>query len=383
MRRLREPLALDLAHTKVAVNMTQDLTPSPLMVLGVATIAAVLGLAVDAHARQLPSPQPHVEAGARLTTLSASGFSGVAGAPQLTWNLDPRTAIEASANFMETRRYESRVQVRQGFVQLKRTLFTSGSSSLFAVAGGTAGTLRRTSPPLSFQAFNGTWTTMPGRTTTTGIGGFLVGAGYERVLAAHLKLSAEAQLVIGRDLPMFRTLIGVSTPLGRYRRRPAVTASSASSIGKVDVGQIVWVTMREGTTWKGMVSRVDAASIELERNGTATPLRLADVLRIEAPDYIGDGIGRGALIGAAAGGIPAVVAVATICANEGGECAGYMLLFGMAWGGIGAGVGAITGALADSLHEGRRTVWEPGRTRVAIAPIITRRSAGVGAVIRW
>jgi hypothetical protein len=314
-----------------------------------------------------------------MTTLSTPGLSGVSGTPQVSWNLDPRTAIEASVYFREVNRPSSRLQHRLGFIQVKRTLFTSGTSSLFAVAGGTSGTHRTTSPGFTYTS-GGRLIIVPSRTQSRGIGGFVTGAGYERVVASRLKLAVEGQMIVGGDAPMFRTLVGVSTPIGRYRR--PTRASSPSSLGNVDVGRMVWVTMREGATWKGTVARVDSSAIVIERDGAMTSLSLADVHRVEAPDVIGDGIGRGALIGAAAAGVPATLLIAALC-HEVGSCEGYAFLFGVAWAGVGAGVGAVTGALVDSFHEGRRTVYESGRPRVTIAPMIAKRSAGVGAVIRW
>ena len=50
--------------------------------------------------------------------------------------------------------------------------------------------------------------------------------------------------------------------------------------------------------------------------------------------------------------------------------------------GVGAGVGSVIGALADSLHEGRRTVYESGAS-VRLTPIVGLHKAGIGGAIRW
>jgi hypothetical protein len=101
---------------------------------------------------------------------------------------------------------------------------------------------------------------------------------------------------------------------------------------------------------------------------------------METTDHVRDGIRKGALIGLAAG-VPLFVFGATECDND-SECSAYAVLYGLTWSAIGSGVGAVVGGIIDSLHEGRRTVYESA-PRLAVAPIVTRRGAGVGAVIRW
>jgi hypothetical protein len=56
-------------------------------------------------------------------------------------------------------------------------------------------------------------------------------------------------------------------------------------------------------------------------------------------------------------------------------------------GGIFAAFGALGGAVGDNLHAGRRDLYAaPGagaRRSIVMLPVVTRRGAGAGDVIRW
>ena len=336
----------------------------------VAASGLLLLAGINAEARQITMERPRAEFGGRLSVVPMSGGTAVGGTPVVGWNIDPRTAIEASADFQKTASGFGTQQRRLVNVQLKRSLISEGNGRLFATIGG-AGGWERTQPAYHGDFPNGQKVIL-GIARRRDVGGLTVGAGYDHVLNTHLALSAEAQILIGRYGPAIRTLVGVSTPLGHFRPSAALPGGRP--------GQTVWITTRDGRSWKGLLTDMSSTSVSVTREGALTTLSLADIRRIEAPDKVFDGIGKGALIGASAG-LPLFIYGMTACGND-SECAGYAALYGFAWSGIGAGVGALIGGIADSLHEGRRTIFE-GPSPLTVAPMITRHGAGIGAVIRW
>lgn len=329
---------------------------------------------INAEARQITAERPRVEFGGRLSTVPMSSGTAVGGTPVVDWNIDGRTAIEASADFQKTATGFATQHRRLVNLQLKRSLISAGNGRLFATVGGAAGSERTTLQDTGYIS-NGQVVIVPGIARRRDVGGLTVGAGYDHVLNTHLALSVEAQILVGLGGPAFRTLVGVSTPLGRFHQVPPSTLLPGGRRG-----QTVWITTRDGRSWKGLLADMSSTSVNVTREGVLTTLALSDIRRIEAPDKVFDGIRKGALIGASAG-LPLFVYGMTACGND-SECEGYAALFGFAWSGIGSGVGALIGGIVDSLHEGRRTIFE-GTSPFTVAPMITRHGAGIGAVIRW
>jgi hypothetical protein len=329
----------------------------------------VIALATTAEARQIVAERPRIEVGGKVSFLPSVGKAVVGGAPVLSWNLDPRTIVEASVDFHTARTSFVTERRRLGSLQFKRSLFTSGNGRFFAAIGGMAGSSRTTLR--SFSAG-------PAVVTTRDIKGLTIGAGYDHILRSHLALSAEGHVIISHGAPSVRALVGLSVPLGAYR--PLRFTSAQSPLSGVSPGQTVWITMRDGRLSSGTLVDSRGTSIDVRSNGVTTTMSLGDILHVEAADRVRDGIGKGALIGAAAG-IPLFVYGIGGCGND-SECGYYAVLYGLTWSAIGSGVGAVVGGIIDSLHEGRRTVYQ-GAPRVTVAPIVTRRGAGVGAVIRW
>lgn len=359
--------------------MTRQQSVTGLVPIG---LAAALVMAGEARAGQTVDERPRIEAGARVVALAQPENPGAGGGAHVTWNLDPRTAIEGSVDFRASVSTPSlNVTTQMGYVQLKRTLYTSGTGRFYGTLGAGGGFERREYPGFTYT-FSGRTVTIPATSSRYRLGGPSLGVGYDRILSAHVAFDVQTQFVITADRPIVRTLLGVSVPIGRFTPRRERATPTLAAFSQVEVGQTAWVTMADGRLWSGTVAAMSTTTIDLARAGVLTSLPLADVRKVEAPDRITDGTKRGAIIGLAAG-IPALIGGLAICGNESRDCQGWALATGVLWSGIGSGIGALIGAIADSFHEGRRVVYEAGRSSLTLAPIVSRRSAGLGGVIRW
>jgi hypothetical protein len=355
--------------------MTQSRSTRAILIL-----PFLLALTATAATAQIVVARPAIEAGFRAAAVAAPSTSGFGGGPHVTWNLNPRTSVEVSADFRSSDD-NGFTTARQtlGFVQLKRSVHESPGGRLFLTLGGLAGSERRATSPLVFIRVNSGVVPAPQTVSHRGIGGFSIGAGYDRALSSHLSFSAETQLLV-MDRVGVRALVGFSTPLGAYRLRRETAAPSNAKLSGVHTGDTAWVTMSDGTMWKGRVAGISTTQIELAQAGVVTPLSIERVRKIETTDRITDGLKRGVIVGALSG-IPVTFAVISTCGSD-DECTYYAGLFGVVWSGVGAGVGSVIGALADSLHEGRRTVYESGAS-VRLTPIVGLHKAGIGGAIRW
>jgi hypothetical protein len=340
---------------------------------GLSGLAMALALAGRAEARQAAADRPAVEVGVRMAAQANDRLPGVGGGVQLSWNIDPRTAIEASVDFMPRRSspYDD-VRSRIGYVQLKRTLHASGPNRFFATMGGGGGYER-----VTYAGYFYGLVSQSRSSFRRGIGAFTIGAGYDRTLGRHVALDVQTQFVLANSYAGIRTTLGLSVPVGRFARKPDTAEPRLATFSNVEVGQTTWVTMADGRLWKGRISGLSTRTLELTHANGTTLLPVADVRKIEAPDRIIDGVLRGTVIGLTAG-IPAFIG-----ALSWDDDPGFALMVGLGWSGIGAGMGAVIGAVADSFHEGRRVVYDAGQSSVTFSPIVSRRGAGIGAVIRW
>jgi len=144
------------------------------------------------------------------------------------------------------------------------------------------------------------------------------------------------------------------------------------------VGRKVWVTMADASVHQGTVARVTGEVLTLALDGATTALATQDVRRIEAPDGVSDGVAKGAIGVAIAGGVGTGLLAGAICEHS---CGSYVLKMGVVGTALGGVVGAIVGGLLDAANPGRQVIFE--RTSLTVAPIITGRSRSVAVVIRW
>jgi hypothetical protein len=124
----------------------------------------------------------------------------------------------------------------------------------------------------------------------------------------------------------------VSPPRGR-------DAGSWSVVRALPPGTSVRVVADDGSVVTGMVMTSTDDSVDVQPSGDRRHLPRASVARVERErQHVARHVGRGFLVGAAAG---AVLGVAATRSNRGK----WGLALGLGWGGIGAAAGAVRGAL--------------------------------------
>ncbi len=97
----------------------------------------------------------------------------------------------------------------------------------------------------------------------------------------------------------------------------------------------------------------------------------------DAADSVGDGIGKGALIGA--GAAIGLTAVQFARCKAGCEAPAPGPIYLMA-AGIGGGAGAVVGWLIDRAHKGRPPA---AISSLRVAPIVTKHRRGVAFAVRF
>jgi hypothetical protein len=174
-------------------------------------------------------------------------------------------------------------------------------------------------------------------------------------------------------LAQTRPASGQTGPLAATPEPPAITP-----------GQEVWITARSRRVIHGAVAGVSSEGIDVAVGRDVRRVVMSDVVRVQVPG--GRATGKGALIGALAGG----VALAMAMAVAESDCDGIVCFEGSgfiaAGAALGAGVGAGAGALIGSQVRQRRTVYPvraSGRRGLTIAPILPPAGAGAAIVTRW
>src|SRR5262245_2381668 len=196
----------------------------------------LLSLTALPASAQIVVSRPALEVGIRAAALADGTASGIGASPQLTWNLSPKTSVELSADFQKPSYTTfSSVQRNVGFVQLKHAVYTPAGGRFFLTVGGAAGRERRTTLPSAFQYFSA-----PPQNSQRGLGGFTIGAGFDRPIGSRLSFSAETQLLV-LDRVDVRTLAGVAMPLGRYGMHRETSARTSSRLAGLSAGDTVWV----------------------------------------------------------------------------------------------------------------------------------------------
>jgi hypothetical protein len=225
------------------------------------------------------------------------------------------------------------------------------------------------------------WTAGPRRQFSHDVERLLLGGvGVEHPIARRLSVRGDLQVQLSGDDVRPRVGVGFNVPIGGNPRTrdTATTTRVAGPLSRLRAGQRVWVTTLDGRETSGEVVRVDSDGLAIRSRDASSYVSLTSIKRIETPDPIGNGIRNGAIIGTVA----AVTPVALLL-NAYGDCPcenTVPVVTGVA--ALGGGVGAIAGAVIDSLHEGRRTLYENTRGRhLTVSPLVTLNRAG--AIIRW
>ena len=179
-----------------------------------------------------------------------------------------------------------------------------------------------------------------------------------------------------------RTLVllvagGLATAAAASAQKPA--ASFDALAGRLQIGQVIWVTDPTGREARGKLERLSSDELVLKADGSKT-FAAADVRRVRARDR--DSLKNGALIGLGIGGGfgPAwcIGAVADDSGelDAGVECAEGFTVF--------PALGALIGFAVDAVIPGRmRVIYQaspsqeaPG-ARLMVAPLVSSRVKGL------
>lgn len=353
-----------------------------LAIIGVAGFLAMLVGRSSGEAGQTVSPA--VEIGAHAGVLGNDAGIGRLVGPRVVFHLAPKIALAGS---FDVERRTGRVSgqstdSRAVYLQLKRTVYASRTFTASALLGGGITDERLNYPTLLFETGTGTTTLRPAVTRRSGpaaIGGIAL----DWTLAEHIAIFTEAEVVVPRQAAGVRLAVGVSTPIGRFSRRPARPSFAIRHpFARLSVDDDVWITTSDGRQIAGIVKSLAAAAVEVSSPSGLQTVAAAAVRKIDVADPISDGAVRGALVGGLGAGVPAIVYLTALCANEGCHDSGIGLGLTIAAGG--ALFGGLGAAIADSLIKGRRTIYEStSPSPVQVVPVIGRRAAGIGVAINW
>jgi len=196
-----------------------------------------------------------------------------------------------------------------------------------------------------------------------------------------------------RDVALLLILTGAAPfTAAATAQSPNIPQNSAPGPLPVSVGQVVWVTVRDGFEFKGVISGVTATSIDVRGDAGTKHLNASEIRRIATTDSLKNGF----WIGFAVGAVPAAAMSTDLGTGVGHSTVGQQNhqddrsgvqktlgpvvvggLFGLMSGGI--------GALIDRAIGGRRMIYEPpdAAPAVRVGPIVTGHGLGLWGTIRW
>lgn len=339
-------------------------------------VLAVLVLVggIPSPARAQVTATPVLEIGAEVSGGPGADGEWRAFGPRLGVNVNSRTAFEVRVSPQLNRDRFSWVDY--GVVHLKRSLHAFDRGSLFGTVGVAGSRQQYSEEPRGPYAY-----VYP----TQYAFGPAFGFGAELEVAPRLALRAEAQYILSqRSLLQFTG--GVTIPLGRYldRSRARDTRElAASPVGRLRLGETVWVTAGDGREVKGEVTSRSLHGLTVRHATGAVSVAMPEIRKIEIPDGLGDGMAVGGVTGGITGGVLGWLGGHAWC-EGGADCQVFSTLL---VGGLGAGVGTLAGAIVDSFRDTRRPLYDAasaaqGRT-VVLAPLVSKNAVGLGGVVRW
>ncbi len=340
----------------------------------VLTTAFALTAAIPSMALAQSGAKPVMEIGAEMSGGPGADGEWRALGPRLGVNFNSRTALEVSLSPQLSRDRFSWVDY--GLVQVKRSLHAFDRGSLFGTLG-VAGSRQQYSDELRGP--------YPQSYPTQYAFGPVFGFGAELEVAPRLALRAETQYILSQR-SLLRFTGGVTMPLGRYvdRSRALDTPElAASPIGRVSLGQTVWVTASDGREIKGEVVSRSLQGLTVRHAMGAVSVAMPEIRKIEITDGLGDGIAVGGVTGGITGGVLGFLGGRAWC-EGGADCQVFSSLL---IGGLGAGIGTLAGAVVDSFRDTRRPLYDAasraGKPTIVLSPIVSKDTAGVGGAIRW
>ena len=179
--------------------------------------------------------------------------------------------------------------------------------------------------------------------------------------------------------------IAVSAVAVVGRASAQTAASQATMDTAISVGQFVVVDTKDNERHKGEVVAVSSGALRLGRLKETIAASDISSIKVRDRDPVGDGVKRGAVLGALSGAVIGYFVSAQGCDGGRNECVqanlgwGVMGMFG------GLAIGAVGGGILDETHTQERLVWPAPRTaaRFVVTPVATPRVAGAHVTIRW
>jgi hypothetical protein len=170
---------------------------------------------------------------------------------------------------------------------------------------------------------------------------------------------------------------GCLTTAAASAQEPA--ASFDALAGRLQVGQVIWVTDATGREARGRLERLSGDELILKDDGSKT-FGAADVRRVRARDR--DSLKNGTLIGLGIGaGLGTAWCIGAIADDSGELDAGVECAEGFT---VFPGLGALIGLAVDAVIPGRmRVIYEAAapqeapRARLMVAPLVSSRVKGL------
>ena len=172
----------------------------------------------------------------------------------------------------------------------------------------------------------------------------------------------------------------LATAATALAQEPAVSFDALA--GRLQIGQLIWVTDRTGREVRGRIERLSSDELVLKVDAPVT-FAGADVRRVRTRDR--DSLKNGALIGLGIGGAMGTAwcigAVADDSADVDArvECGEGFTVF--------PGLGALLGVAVDAIVPGGlRVIYEtssPSRARLMVTPLISSRVKGMAALLTF
>lgn len=135
----------------------------------------------------------------------------------------------------------------------------------------------------------------------------------------------------------------------------------------VNLGDRLRVRDRSGVTISGRLTGLTGTEITLETESGEAPVAVTAVRAVAVRRYA---LGQGALIG---GAVFTALAFAAPACRDNPDCVPIVAAP------FGAGVGLAIGALVPRM----KTVFRAEPPRIGVAPVLSRRSVGIRATLRW
>jgi hypothetical protein len=183
---------------------------------------------------------------------------------------------------------------------------------------------------------------------------------------------------LGLAFSMFVLLVGST---GQLRAQaPASSFEELQASQTLKEKESVEITDETGTTFRASLASISGRTITFTREGVQRSLEESQILKIrhERRDGLGNGIGVGILAGLGA----AALTVGTQCSDR--EC---LTIASAVFFPTFAGIGAGAGALIDFAIRKQDTVFarrgSSANHGMRIAPIVGRKTAGVGVTFEF